>query len=101
MRRSAEIARHSMQGAWQAMRAANDAASQALANARRLAMSPAERQRIADAAEVHARNAQAAILAMQAAVDSSVELMALVDRTETSHVGFPVLPPAAGRSAQG
>jgi hypothetical protein len=98
MRRTAEIARHSIQGAGQALRAAQAAARQTLDLAGQLAIPQDEAAAISRAAKAHLERCVQAVAAAQAAMESAQTLMETVDRTETSRVGMPVLP--AGKAAR-
>ncbi|MBN8525043.1 MAG: hypothetical protein J0M02_06895 [Planctomycetes bacterium] len=91
MRRRAEIAKHTVEGALHALEAARAAAHEALEMAMALTIDPADLQAIRAATSEHVRRMDAALQAVQAAVRSAVEAEAVVDRAEITRFGIPVL----------
>jgi hypothetical protein len=99
MRRRAEIAHHSVQGACNALRAARDAARECMTVAASLSINPADARSIRVAAEQHLQQVETALAAVEAAVRSAEQTRQVVDRAEITQFGMPVLPPVLPKAA--
>lgn len=91
MRRRAEIAHAAATSAMNAMRAAFAAARETLDTAENLTIPDAERLPIVQAARRQFEAAQAALDAAIRLVDGAGDCRALVERSEISRLGVPIL----------
>ncbi len=96
MRRHAEIALHTAEGAWNALLAARNAARETLHLADSLSIDPREAQAIREATRRHVGQVEAALVAVDQALRSAKEVNQAVDRAEISAFGLPVLHAQAG-----
>jgi hypothetical protein len=98
MRRRAEIAKHTTQGAHNALLAAHAAADESVQVALTLSIDPADVRAICAATRLHKQRIDDALRAIEAAVQSAVMMAEVVDRAEISRLGIPILRSAADGS---